>query len=221
MDWHSYHYRFCRSGHLLYSPFGEITQKRCESCGQPYLVKCESCGTPVRDTFDSRHYSHSIRPIAFPSKPSHCRECGTAFPWIEKPPTAKAPKEFWATLHPKVVEIARPRFESGHFADAVEAALKELNAVVKRLYREKTGEDRDGVDLMHAAFSPKKPAILLGDLDTETGRSMQQGYMEIFAGAIAGIRNPKAHENIEIDDVRAIHHLFVASLLFSKIDEKL
>jgi len=118
------------------------------------------------------------------------------------------------------VEVAKPRYDSGHYADAVEAALKELNATVKQIYFEKMREEKDGADLMHSAFSPKKPIIILGDQRTETGRSMQQGYMEIFAGAIAGIRNPKAHDNIAIDEKRAIHHLFVASLLFSKLDEQ-
>src|SRR5437588_3667306 len=37
----------------------------------------------------------------------------------------------------------------------------------KKKYRENTGKDRDGEDYMHAAYAPNKPAILLGDLDTE------------------------------------------------------
>ncbi|MBA7577516.1 hypothetical protein ES708_19369 [subsurface metagenome] len=44
--------------------------------------------------------------------------------------------------------------------------------------------------------------------------------MQIFSGAMTGIRNPKAHENITIDSQRAIHFLFLASLLMFKIDEK-
>jgi hypothetical protein len=48
---------------------------------------------------------------------------------------------------------------------------------------------------------------------------MQQGYMQIFAGSMTGIRNPKAHENISIDSVRAVHFLFLASLLMAKLDE--
>ena len=45
------------------------------------------------------------------------------------------------------------------------------------------------------------------------------GYMEIFAGTITGIRNPKAHDNIVIDEKRAIHLLYLASLLMYKLDE--
>jgi hypothetical protein len=35
-----------------------------------------------------------------------------------------------------------------------------------------------------------------------------------------GIRNPKAHANITITPERAIHFLFLASLLLFKIDER-
>jgi len=85
--------------------------------------------------------------------------------------------------------------------------------------RRKTGKESDGTDLMHFAMSVKNPIIILGDSATETGRSMQQGYMEIFAGTMTGIRNPKAHENITIDRVRCVHFLFLASMLMSKLDE--
>jgi uncharacterized protein (TIGR02391 family) len=154
-------------------------------------------------------------------KSSYCNHCGAALPWAKQNQKGKLPEGFWETLHPSVVKVAKSRFESGHYADAVEAALKELNAIIKEIYRQRTGEELDGVNLMRKAFSPSHPVIVLGDLATETGRNIQQGYMDIFAGAIAGIRNPKAHDNIEIDEIRAVHHLFVVSLLFSKLDEKL
>ena len=36
---------------------------------------------------------------------------------------------------------------------------------------------------------------------------------------MTGIRNPNAHENLTIDEKRAIHLIFFASLLMFKIDE--
>jgi uncharacterized protein (TIGR02391 family) len=128
--------------------------------------------------------------------------------------------DIWQMLHPTLTRIAKSRFDAGHYADAVESALKELNAAIKELVLRKTGKELDGISLMHEAFSPKNPIITLDDLSTQTGRNMQQGYMEIFAGAMAGIRNPNAHGNVVIDDERAIHHLFLASLLFHKLDER-
>jgi len=127
---------------------------------------------------------------------------------------------FWGLLHPKIVEFSKNRFETNHFADSVEAAFKEVNNIVKVIIKQKTGQEYDGADLMNRAFSLQNPLIVLDDLSTETGRNIQKGYMQIFSGAMTGIRNPKAHENITIDSRRAIHFLFLASLLMFKIDEK-
>ena len=38
---------------------------------------------------------------------------------------------FWTLLHPRVVELARPRFESGFYADAVVSCLREANSIIK------------------------------------------------------------------------------------------
>ena len=134
---------------------------------------------------------------------------------------AKGPEDFWDRLHPSVVQASRTRFEAGHYADAVEAALKELNQRVKEHVRRKTGRELDGAGLMTTAFSPQNPIVTLGDLSTEDGKNIQQGYMQIFAGAMTGIRNPKAHSNVRIDEERAIHHLHLASLLHHVFDERL
>ncbi len=122
---------------------------------------------------------------------------------------------FWALIHPAVMAEARPRFEAGHYADAVEWALK----VVSQEVRRRTGLTVDGAELMHKAFSPKQPCLVFEDSIPSTQTSMQQGYMEIFAGAMSGVRNPKAHGMVQLDRRRCIHFLFLASLLADKIDE--
>lgn len=123
-------------------------------------------------------------------------------------------------LHVKVQTIANRRFEGGHYADAVEATLKELASTVRALVLQRGGPELDGVPLMQTAFSPKNPIIVLADLTTQTGRDMQRGYMDLFAGAMAAIRNPKAHGNVEISPKRAIHLLFIASALWYTLDER-
>ncbi|MBI5642543.1 MAG: hypothetical protein HY954_03600 [Deltaproteobacteria bacterium] len=37
---------------------------------------------------------------------------------------------------------------------------------------------------------------------------------------MTGIRNPKAHNNIDIDENRAVHFIFLASLLMDKLDAR-
>jgi hypothetical protein len=78
-------------------------------------------------------------------------------------PSVQEPDAFWDLMHPKIVKISRSRFESGHFADAAEAAFKEVNDIVRQIVWEKIGKEFDGADLMCRAFSVEKPVIVLDD----------------------------------------------------------
>lgn len=127
----------------------------------------------------------------------------------------------WDNLHPLINSVAKGRFNDGHYADAVEAAFKEINTRVKKIYRDRTSIEKDGAKLMQAAFSIQNPIIRLGDTSTETGVNIQQGYMEMFVGAMIGIRNPQAHNNLLISKEEAIRKLHFASMLMYKIDDEL
>jgi uncharacterized protein (TIGR02391 family) len=123
-------------------------------------------------------------------------------------------------IDPIIHDVARDRFISGMYADSVEAALKEVNQIVKRLYLDRTDVELDGSALMQAAFSANNPTLPLSDMQTQSDKNIQIGYMQIYSGAMTGIRNPKAHENIIIDKSRAVHFLFLASLLIIKLRER-
>lgn len=132
---------------------------------------------------------------------------------------AKENGGFWSYIHPLIYQISENRFNGGFYADAVESALKEVNSRVKKLYKKHRGEERDGQDLMRKAFTLSNPLLVFEGIDTESGRNVQEGYMQIFAGAMQGIRNPKAHENSNISREDAVKRLILASLLMDKIDE--
>jgi uncharacterized protein (TIGR02391 family) len=124
----------------------------------------------------------------------------------------------WQNIHTIIQRIAKPRFESYHFADAVEASFKELNDIIKRAYLQKTNEEEDGDRLMRRAFTTSNnnnfaPLFRLADNDNESGRNIQQGYMDIFAGCMKGIRNPKAHANLDINPDEAWEMIVIASHL--------
>lgn len=127
---------------------------------------------------------------------------------------------FWEFLHPRICALAKPRFEAGFYGDAVETSFKEVNDTVKRILREIDGRELDGAGLMTTVFSPQNPIIRLSALGTDTDRSIQQGYMQIFAGSMTGIRNPKAHGNLSPDRTKALHLISLASLLMHKVDER-
>lgn len=126
---------------------------------------------------------------------------------------------FWSYLHPMIYKVSGTKFNQGFYADSVESAMKEVNSRIKRIYKRYRKEEKDGQDLMRKTFSPTKPLLIFEDLDTESGKNVQEGYMQIFAGAIQGIRNPKAHENMYISREDAIKKLIFASLLMEKVDE--
>ena len=127
----------------------------------------------------------------------------------------------WDNIHPQIISVSKARFNNEHYADAVEAAFKEINTRVKKIYKDRTSLEKDGAKLMLAAFSVQNPIIKLGDISTETGTNIQQGYMEMFAGAMIGIRNPQAHNNLLITRDNAIRELHFASMLMYKIDDEL
>lgn len=174
------------------------------------ILKCRFCGGDGKEWNSSGYPSGEVCPVCH----------GTGSILYEQEPENTENQFFWNLINPAITRVSKSRFDSGHYADSVEAALKEINKVIKEIVKTDTGEELDGAQLMYKAFSPNQPVIRIGDLSSETGRNIQQGYMQIFAGAMIGIRNPKAHENIVINSNRAIHLLTLASLLISKLDEK-
>ena len=119
-------------------------------------------------------------------------------------------------FHPKVVETSKSLFETGHYAQAIFEAFKAINNFVK----EKTGQSLDGRDLMAKVFREQDPLIKLNKLKTRSERDEQEGFKFLFMGAMVGIRNPKAHDNvIQTDPYKTLEYLSFASLLMRRIEE--
>lgn len=128
--------------------------------------------------------------------------------------------DIWRLIHPSISELAKPRMMNNFYADAVESAFKHVNTRVKDIVEAQTGEELDGASLMRKAFSPNNPIINIGAGSSHSGGDIQKGYMDIFAGAMTGIRNPKAHGNETISKEDAYRKLILASMLMYKIDER-
>ena len=126
--------------------------------------------------------------------------------------------DIWQIMHPEIIRISKSRFESGFYADAVVSAFKEINVKVRELYKQKTGDDRDGANLMLTAFSVKNPVLKFKSSSSYSDNDVQEGYMHMFAGAMKGIRNPKSHENETITKEDALRKLAFASMLMYKLD---
>lgn len=121
-----------------------------------------------------------------------------------------------AVMHPEILAVSELLFRDGHRAAAVFEAAKAVNNRVKKL-SELSG---DGMGLMSNAFKDDQPALVLGDLTTQTGKDIQAGYRFLFMGSQQAIRNPNAHEQFgELDDDEAFELLGLASHLMRKLDE--
>lgn len=128
-------------------------------------------------------------------------------------------EQFWHYIHPKITEITKDRFYNGKYADAIEAAFKEVNVRVKKIVKSINNKELDGATLMEQCFSKDNPLLKFEDNSTTDGQNIQLGYMKIFSGAMIGIRNPKAHSNQIIAREDAIRELHFASILMFKIDK--
>ena len=138
----------------------------------------------------------------------------------EKDKTMKAPNPVCLfesmQFHPKIVEASRELYEDGHYRDAILMAFIEVNNFVKA----KTGLESDGRALMSQAFRMENPVIRLNELKTQSEKDEQEGFMFLFMGAMVGIRNPKAHDNvIQTDPLRTLEYLALASLLMRRAEE--
>lgn len=85
-------------------------------------------------------------------------------------------------------------FKDGHHARAVEEAYKLLDNFIKKK-AELQHTDLTGASLMQKVFSPNKPKLKLNEGVSTSEKNEQSGYMQIFAGCMTGIRNPRAHDS--------------------------
>jgi len=118
-------------------------------------------------------------------------------------------------LHPLIKQHAYPQFKEGRLRNAVLDALISVDDLI----RERTSLELDGPNLIDRAFSLTDPRLIISDLDSESGRNEQKGFIEILRGAYSGVRNVNAHSlQNNLDSQTAAQYLVLASLLARKVD---
>lgn len=124
-------------------------------------------------------------------------------------------------IHPRIAQVSKKLYLDGSYANAACDAFIEVNDRVKRLFRViKPGEKvPDGDAAMKMVFSVNAPLVEFCDRSNDSGINTQKGFMEMLAGAMSALRNPKAHANITIGREDAMRRLIFASMLMYKIDE--
>ncbi len=119
-------------------------------------------------------------------------------------------------LHPEIERAVGNLYRDGYYANAIEDATKALNALV----RMRSGiDDKDGIPLMETVFSPKNPILKFNNLADQSDIDEQKGFMMMFGGAVAGLRNPRAHKIIKDDLEMALEFIAFISLLAKLVDK--
>ena len=96
-----------------------------------------------------------------------------------------------------LIQCTRALFADGHYSVAVEKAF----VYVEYLVKQRSGlSGKYGSNLMQTVFSVHNPLISLNAGATDSDRDEQLGYMDVFAGAMTGIRNPRAHSSNWVDE---------------------
>ena len=109
----------------------------------------------------------------------------------------------------------RRLFADGHYDMAVFKACVYVENFVKE---RSMVSDKDGADLMRRVFSANNPILRFNACRTESEKNEQRGYMDILAGVMTGVRNPRAHEHDWYDDPEdASALLLLANHLIRKI----
>lgn len=126
---------------------------------------------------------------------------------------SKVIESLWDLIHPEIKNVSKKLFEDQHYSSCVENALKHLDNTIKQKFKAITQKEKSGKALMQEAFNEGNPIVKLSDLQTISDKDLQEGYKFLYMGAMVALRNPKAHEIIDIDESEAIHQLFIISHL--------
>jgi len=118
-------------------------------------------------------------------------------------------------LHPRIAAVAGELYRDGHFRNAVLDSAVALTNMVKEKSRV---QDRDGVDLMRHVFRPQNPVLAFNALADQSDRDQQEGLMQLFAGAVQALRNPRAHDLVPDTAEYALESVAFLSFLAKHLD---
>lgn len=90
----------CENGHQITDRYNTAPQFRrafCAQCGANSIHECPSCHTPIKGDY----HAEGVVAVGFITPvPSHCENCGLAYPWVKVTPLKKD-----ATKHPSAFNL--------------------------------------------------------------------------------------------------------------------
>ncbi len=128
---------------------------------------------------------------------------------------SKFPSEL--KLHPKIESVSTELFQNKHYSQAIFEAVKILEKEIKTKSRIR---DKSGVSLVNHVFNKDSPIIKIVEGDESWQVDEREGFRFLFMGAFLGIKNPKSHDNPELNDqFKALEYISFLSLLMKRLDE--
>lgn len=120
-------------------------------------------------------------------------------------------------LHPKIESASTKLFQNKHYSQAIFEAVKILEKEIKS----KSGvRDKSGVSLVNHVFKKDHPIIEIVEGNDSWQVDEREGFRYLFMGTFQGIKNPKSHDNPELQDpYKAVEYLSFISLLMKRLDE--
>ena len=113
-----------------------------------------------------------------------------------------------------ISDVSWKLFENAHFRESM------INAILCLfdLIRDESGLQEDGAILIGKAFSVDNPRIILADLQSESGKNIQKGTIQILQGYFQAYRNVASHSlTTKFEAKDALSVLIAISRLYEKI----
>ena len=129
--------------------------------------------------------------------------------------------QFWAAIHPRIVNVSHELYADGHCSTAAEKAVKEVESRLREKFLElkpsaavpaKIG---DGI----GALMSENGAFKFCDTTTTSGKDYRRGIHSLFEGIMAAYRNPAAHANLQYEKREAMEQIMLASQLMYVLDK--
>lgn len=126
----------------------------------------------------------------------------------------------WPMIHPNISNVVKKLMLNKHYESAVTTSVKLLENYIRDIYKGQTGKDMNGVPLMQNIFNPNNPVLRFEDINSQSGKDLQDGYRQIFVGVQLGIRNPYSHDtDRKPTEHEALHIIVMISHLMYMADK--
>lgn len=126
----------------------------------------------------------------------------------------------FATIHPRICEVAQSLYLDKHYSSAAQNALKEVEARLREKFAELKPDVHipSGVNDIIGSLFGKNGVFQFVDTSTTSGENYCRGVKLLFEGAFSAYRNPSAHANVECSKREAIEQIVLASQLMYILD---